>query len=147
MTYQEEQELSAEKLEPRENAFATIAGIYEDGVTLIFDGEENASEKHYKVNTSVTFNAGDRVKIAKDSGTYIVEYPIGNPKIDDGSGSGTVAEAEHAKTADKATMATTADQALAIKDAMANINIEFTHSSYLGLQYKVGPYGSWITIG
>ena len=67
-------------LEPQDATFATIGAIYEDGVTLIFDGQEEPTEKHYKVNTSVVFAAGDRVKICKDSGTYVVEYTVGSPK-------------------------------------------------------------------
>ncbi len=59
--------------------FATIGEIYDDGVSLIFDGEEEPSEKHYKTNSAITFNAGDRVRIFSDSGTYVVEYPVGNP--------------------------------------------------------------------
>lgn len=62
--------------------FATIGQVYEDGVSLIFDGQEEASQKHYKVNTSVRFSPGDRVKILSDCGTYIVEYVVGNPAID-----------------------------------------------------------------
>lgn len=64
--------------------FATIGEIFEDGVSLIFDGQDAATEKHYKVNTSVVFKAGDRVKIFSDSGTYVVEYVVGSPA---GSGS------------------------------------------------------------
>lgn len=60
--------------------FATIGEVFKDGVTLIFDGQEEASEKHYKCNTSVAFSAGDRVKILADSGTYVVEYVVGAPK-------------------------------------------------------------------
>lgn len=60
--------------------FATIGEIFEDGVSLIFDGQDAATEKHYKVNTSIIFNAGDRVKILADSGTYVVEYVVGSPK-------------------------------------------------------------------
>lgn len=59
--------------------FATIGAVYSDGVTLIFDGQEAATEKHYKCNTAILFHAGDRVKIASDSGTYVVEYIVGNP--------------------------------------------------------------------
>lgn len=62
--------------------FATVAGVFADGLTLIFDGEEEASEKHYKCNTSIKFSAGDRVRIMKDSGTYVVEYIVGNPTED-----------------------------------------------------------------
>ena len=64
--------------------FATIGAVYEDGVTLIFDGEENPTDKHYLCNTSVEFHAGDRVRIVECDGTYIVEYVVGPP----GSGGG-----------------------------------------------------------
>lgn len=60
-------------------SLATIGAVYSDGVSLIFDGAGAASEKHYKCNTSVSFSAGDRVKICKISGTYIVEYVVGEP--------------------------------------------------------------------
>lgn len=59
--------------------FATIGEIFDDGVSLIFDGQDAATEKHYKVNTSIVFKAGDRVKILADSGTYVVEYVVGPP--------------------------------------------------------------------
>lgn len=60
--------------------FATIGAVYEDGVSLIFDGEDAPTEKHYLCNTSAFFSAGDRVKILPDSGTYVVEYVVGSPK-------------------------------------------------------------------
>ena len=72
----EEQDLAAR--------LATVGAVYTDGLTLIFDGQETATEKHYKCNTSVTFKAGDRVKVARISGSYVVEYVVGAP----GSGSG-----------------------------------------------------------
>ena len=59
--------------------FATVGEVYADGVSLIFDGETEPSEKHYLVNTSIVFHAGDRVKIAKDAGTYVCEYVVGAP--------------------------------------------------------------------
>jgi len=62
------------------NEFATIGTVYADGVTLIFDGEAE-STKHYKVNTSITFTAGKRVKVTAISGTYVVDYIVGNPII------------------------------------------------------------------
>lgn len=58
---------------------ATVGGVYTDGVSLKFDGQSAASQKHYKCNTSIRFHAGDRVKVIRDSGTYIVEYIVGNP--------------------------------------------------------------------
>lgn len=66
--------------------FATIGAVFEDGVSLIFDGSEAATEKHYKVNTSVLFSPGDRVKILADSGTYVVEYVVGSPSGGGGGG-------------------------------------------------------------
>lgn len=62
-----------------EIVLATVASVGENGVTITVDGSSEAGEKEYKVNSGVLFAAGDRVKIEKDSGTYIVEYPIGNP--------------------------------------------------------------------
>lgn len=66
--------------EPESDNFATIGSVYADGVTLYFDSVQAESVKHYKVNNSVVFRAGDRVRIIKDSGTYVVEYVVGNPK-------------------------------------------------------------------
>ena len=61
------------------SAFATVGDVYADGISLIFDGEEAPTEKHYKCNTSVIFHAGDRVRILEDSGTFVVEYVVGVP--------------------------------------------------------------------
>lgn len=51
---------------------ATVGAEYSDGVSLIFDGQDTASEKHYKCNASVSFAAGDRVVIVSISGSYVV---------------------------------------------------------------------------
>ncbi len=59
--------------------FATVGDVYDDGLSLIFDGSDTPSEKHYKCNASVKFTAGDRVKVLADSGTYVVEYVVGCP--------------------------------------------------------------------
>lgn len=58
---------------------ATVGGVYSDGLTLIFDGQSEATQKHYKCNTAVSFSVGDRVKVAKISGSYVVEYVVGAP--------------------------------------------------------------------
>lgn len=66
--------------EPEEEiSLATIASVGSNGVTLLLDGAEEAGEKEYKVNAGVWFAAGDRVKVFKTSGTYIVEYVVGKP--------------------------------------------------------------------
>lgn len=72
--------------EPQEAVFATVAAVYSDGLSLLFDGAESASEKHYLCNKSVYFTAGNRVKLCRDSGTIVVEYPIGAPKLSDTHG-------------------------------------------------------------
>lgn len=74
--HQEETAIITAESDPVTQNFAIIGAIYTDGVSLIFDGTESATSKHYKVNTSESFAAGDRVKIFKYSGTYIVECVI-----------------------------------------------------------------------
>ena len=65
--------------EQEEILIATVGEVTDTGVTLIFAGEESASEKTYQGNTSAALKAGDRVKITKDSGTYLIDYAIGVP--------------------------------------------------------------------
>ena len=66
-----------------EPQFATVAQVYEDGVTLILDGETEPTQKHYLTNCDTAFAVGDRVKILRDSSTYVVEYKVGPPKRSD----------------------------------------------------------------
>lgn len=70
-------EIPDEKLP--ENFLATVGAVYDDGLSLILEGQTEATTKHYKCNTSATFAAGDRVKVARISGSYIVEYVVGQP--------------------------------------------------------------------
>lgn len=65
--------------EAPEFVFATVSEVFDDGVTLEFDGAGEASEKHYLCAVHAPVAAGDRVKLAKDSGTYVVEYAVGAP--------------------------------------------------------------------
>lgn len=58
---------------------ATVASVTEDGITLTVDGAGESGAKEYKCNACVLFKTGDRVKIHRDSGTIIAEYPIGTP--------------------------------------------------------------------
>lgn len=76
--YQEEKALENEMKESDGALFATVGTIGSSGMTLIFDGETESS-KSYKANINAIFAAGQRVKVAKVRGTYIVEYPVGNP--------------------------------------------------------------------
>ena len=77
MIYQDEQEI--QERQPENSSFATIAQIYEDGVTLLFSGQDTPSQKRYRVNSFAVFHQGDKVFLAKDSGTYVVLFPVGMP--------------------------------------------------------------------
>ncbi len=69
-----------EEKQPSNVVFAQVGTVYDDGITLIFPGSTEETVKRYKANTSILFEPGQRVKLFKDSGTYIVEYPVGNPR-------------------------------------------------------------------
>ena len=109
--YQQEQTLK--EPETPNYTFATIGQIYGDGMSLIFPGAEGPSEKHYKANLYCKFEAGQRVYIAKDSGTYVVLFPVGI------SGSKQIVsdKATTAETAGKADSANTANSANTAKTA------------------------------
>lgn len=52
---------------------ATVANYNAStGSTLIFDGETEATTKRYKRISGITFANGDRVLVAKMSGTYVI---------------------------------------------------------------------------
>lgn len=122
--YQEEQELLEEQEEPADQHFATVAGVYSDGLTLTFDGASGPSSKRYKCNTFVKFAAGDRVFLMKDSGTYVVVCKIGNP-----------ASSIIADSAD------TADKALAVGEYGTELPITFRIQGY-AIEYMGGD-GVW----
>lgn len=104
------QDLAAgEPNEVPEASFATVAEIFDDGVTLRFDGMDRPTTKRYKTNAFVVFRPNDRVRVIKDSGTYVVEYPVGNPRAVFTADNAT--NADHAKTADSAAEAETAAHA------------------------------------
>lgn len=65
---------------------ATVANLYDDGISLLLDGQIDETEKHYKVNASASYAPGQRVKCVRISGTILVEYPIDN------TGGGEIAE-------------------------------------------------------
>lgn len=76
-SYQDTQKQQEQPVAPP--SFATIAGLYDDGVSLVFDGETEPSQKHYRANLYCKFEVGQRVYVAKDNGTYVVLFPIGIP--------------------------------------------------------------------
>jgi len=110
-TYQEQQAIV--QPDPPGQSFATVGTVYEDGIALIFNGAETESLKHYKCNTAVRFAAGQRVRIIEDSGTYVVEYPVGAPAqsiyADSAARAAYASEAGYAESAGKAATATKAD--------------------------------------
>lgn len=134
--------------EPQEAGFATVDAIYSDGVTLIFDGQETATEKRYKCNMSAKITAGDRVRIAKDCGTYVVEYAVGAPNTRVPSSSVEYADsAGYATSAGSANTATSADSATlanAVNNQYGTGNSEiYFRGSANELYYRYGKYGSW----
>ena len=108
---------SDEPKEAAEASFATIAQVFADGVTLRFDGLDAPTTKRYKVNSFVVFRPGDRVRVIKDSGTYVVEYPVGNPRT--AFAADTAADADHALRADSAAHADSADSATQAETALS----------------------------
>lgn len=72
--YQEKKTLEATS---QGGNIATVSAVHNDGIALILPGDTVASDKHYPYNAAVTFLAGQRVHIVRESGTIIVEYPIG----------------------------------------------------------------------
>lgn len=75
-SYQEEQKLDEQKAPVY--SLAVIGGVYSDGLSLIFPGTTKESKKHYSYNINCKFKKNQRVYITKDSGTYIVLFPVGN---------------------------------------------------------------------
>ena len=70
------QERKALETTARCGSIATVAAVYSDGIALILPGDTSAGDKHYPYNAAIAFAAGQRVHIARESGTIIVEYPI-----------------------------------------------------------------------
>ena len=64
--------------EPQPFSFATVAGVYADGLSLQFPNEA-ASAKHYLCNQYCKFAVGQHVFVVKVSGTYVALCPIGAP--------------------------------------------------------------------
>lgn len=127
--------------EPQDATFATIGAIYEDGVTLIFDGQDAPTEKHYKCNSFVVFHAGDRVRIIKDSGTYVVEYSVGAPKTS--FNADTADKAANATNATNAKNATAADY---LVDGASNSKMVYLKITS-GVLYFSANGSSWTEIG
>ena len=75
-TYQQEQEKLG-KTELPQMAFATVVSVHNDGLELRFDGEPEASTKHFPCNTGVSFGAGQRVLMMKVNGSYVALCPVG----------------------------------------------------------------------
>lgn len=64
---------------------ATVDSVSSSGITLIFDGQQTASTKRYKmILNGLTPEVGDRVATVKQAGTYLILGVIGlaNPGSD-----------------------------------------------------------------
>lgn len=58
------------------SSLATITGWDGYGYKIKLDGEEASREKSYRANGAFRFFEGERVKVSKISGTYVIEYPV-----------------------------------------------------------------------
>lgn len=76
MIYQEQEALFLQKRRPAAAKFATVVAVSGGKATLKFDGETAVTQKGYKYNATLSLTAGDRVKVNKVSGTYVIEYKL-----------------------------------------------------------------------
>lgn len=76
MIYQEQETLFLQKRRPAAAKFASVVAVSGGKATLKFDGETAATQKSYKYNAALSLTAGDRVKVNKVSGTYVIEYKL-----------------------------------------------------------------------
>lgn len=76
MIYQEQEALFLQKRRPAAAKFATVVAVSGGKATLKFDGETAATQKGYKYNATLSLTAGDRVRVNKVSGTYVIEYKL-----------------------------------------------------------------------
>lgn len=121
-------------------SFATVVAVHPDGLQLVFPGETGAGEKHYKCNATAQFEPGQRVYLAKDSGSYVVLFPIGAP------GSGGAPNAGRAETANSATSAGYADVASSVKNTGTNYAPVELRARYTNeLEYRIKG-GEWIKL-
>ena len=76
MIYQDQEALFLQKRSPSAAKFATVVAVSGGKATLKFDGETAVTQKGYKYNAALSLTAGDRVKVNKVSGTYVIEYKL-----------------------------------------------------------------------
>lgn len=60
--------------------FAVVDAVFDDGVSLILNGEDTATSKHYQLLKPVSVAKGDKVLCAKTGKTsYVVLGALGTP--------------------------------------------------------------------
>lgn len=118
--------------------FATIKAVYDDGVTLSFD-DGSESQKHYKVNSGVVFNAGDRVRILEDNGTYVVEYVVGRPIKEINAGTANTAGSANKLSTARQIRLTGDVEGTANFDGSANISISISSLRTAALKNAYAP--------
>lgn len=118
--------------------FATIKAVYDDGVTLAFD-DGSESQKHYRVNSGVVFNAGDRVRILEDNGTYVVEYVVGRPIKAINAGTASTAGSANKLSTARQIRLTGDVEGTANFDGSANISISISSLRTAALKNAYAP--------
>lgn len=133
---QQQVEQAKEKNDPT-FAFATVAEVHSDGISLYLGGDKVPTQKHYKCNTFCKFEIGQKVYIQKAGGEYVVLFPIGNPatelRVDSAEYANKAKFSETAETANKATTAETANK------ATISESIENSATGYAAIKLKM-PY-------
>ena len=139
-----QQELEMQKEQPKAHSFATVTAVYEDGLGLQFDGENEATEKHFKCNRFGVFHAGDRVRVIKDGGTYIAEYPVGEPNPS--------LAADTADSAENASYASNAGRLNGKSESQLSVDsaetcttaaqVDNTGTSYADIQFRCSTTGT-----
>lgn len=125
-SYQEEQALL--QAEPENASFAEVWGVFSDGLALLFEGDSQIGTKHYKCNRTCVFHTFDRVRVIKDSGTYVAEYPVGDPIFE--------------LTADSSQ---TADVASVVDNKAAGIaNLQFYYATTGHLHVRTTASDKWV---
>lgn len=71
--------MTAQQEEAPGVSLATVSAVTATGIRIQIDGEDTAGVKEYQCNTAQLFTIGDRVKISKISGSYVIDYKVGAP--------------------------------------------------------------------
>lgn len=127
--------------------FAVVQSADNDGVVVLFEGEESASPKKYTRLQSCNCVAGERVLMAPTSGSYVVIGVVDRKKIITADSAARANTANTANTANSATSAKNAENATNASNATNATNADTADklktSRTIGLTGDVTASGSF----